>query len=293
MGRALAAGAERLSFGIAEWDVSGSCTDPYLRITIGRPHITGRKFVTVGPGKRTTLEVRMWLPCSRCDRCRARLAYGWRKRAEAELDLSSRTWFGTLTFKPSERYVLLARASMEYGPGFDGLPEQHRFRLIEREAYKLAQKYWKRVRKETGHRLRYIMVAEAHADGSLHYHALVHERAGNEIRHHTLTKQWMHGFTKWKLTNRHRGVAHYVTKYLTKSNASRTRASQHYGFLSRVESGNEMTQKGNTLVFSYPTSQTLRASGTAGQEREQLSGRRGQGPPAPELGTELTGVKDG
>lgn len=235
----------------------------------------------------------MWLPCSRCEKCRARLAYGWRKRAEAELDLSSRTWFGTLTFRPSERYVLLAKASAEYGPGFDGLPEHQRFRLIERQAYQLAQKYWKRVRKETGHRLRYIMVAEAHADGSLHYHALVHERAGNEIRHHTLTKQWVHGFTKWKLTNRHRGVAHYVTKYLTKSNASRTRASQYYGYLSRVESGNVMTQSEMCEPFLNPTSQTPAGIGRGGAGVERKSGAEVAGATAPDLGTELTGVKDG
>lgn len=230
--RALAAGGTRKGFSVVEWDVSGNCQSPYQRISLGRPRTEGKKFFTVIAGKtRTALEVRMVLPCSHCDKCRKRLANKWRRRATAELEASSRSWFGTLTFRPSERYRLLAAASAEYGPGFSGLPEKQQFRLIERQGYKEVCKYWKRVRKDSGVRLRYILVAEAHSDGSLHYHALVHER-GNQVRHHQLSKQWWGGFSKWKLvdkdTTEHR-TAWYVTKYLTKSNLTRTRASVGYG----------------------------------------------------------------
>lgn len=271
--RALARGAERKGFGIAEWDVSGSCQSPYLRVTIGRPRQEGpgwyeRAFNVLAGRTRTTLEVRMWLPCSRCGACRRRLAYAWRKRAEAELDLSSRTWFGTLTFKPAERYRLLAQASAEYGPGFDGLPESHRFRLIERVAYREVQRYWKRVRKETGLPIRYIMVAEQHSDGSLHYHALLHERAGNEVRYAVLSKQWHMGFTKWKLCDKSPRTARYVTKYLTKSNATRTRASEHYGQFTRSSAGVlEQTQRGIAVARGNPTVSTTLPSLAGGGVR--------------------------
>lgn len=223
----------------------------------------------------------MWLPCSRCPRCRARIAAKWRTRIEAELSLPRRSWFGTLTFRPSQRYVLLTKASTKYGPGFDGLPETHRFRLIEREAYVEAQKYWKRLRKETGLKIKYIMVAEAHADGSLHYHAILHEPVGSELRHATLTKQWWHGFTKWKLINRTEGAARYVTKYLTKSNATRTRASEHYGGYTLKVDCNEVKQRGITVVRGNPTptNKPTRDAVAAGTTVPKSRGGEGAQPP--------------
>lgn len=237
--RALAGGATRHSFGMVEWDISQNCEDPYRRVTLGRPSRTQvRKYVTVGPGSKTTLEVIMWLPCSRCGRCRKRLASSWRQRIKHELALDSRTWFGTLTFRPAARYALHAAASAAYGEGFEGLPEHHRFRLIEREGYKEVQRYWKRVREQSNVKVRYVMVAEQHADGSLHYHAILHER-GKVLRYAIIDEQWHAGFSKWKLVDRsgdYLRTAHYVTKYLTKHNAGRTRASQHYAQFSLKES---------------------------------------------------------
>lgn len=238
--RAIAGGAARLSTTTVHWDVSQGCERPYTRITMARPARKGNrdKFVVIGPGTRGVLEVRMELPCSACPRCRRRIATSWRHRAALELAYATRTWFGTLTFRPSERYKLLASASAAYGPGFAGLPERQRFRLIEREGYKEAQRYWKRVRANSGARLKYLMVAEQHQDGSLHYHVLVHEK-GTPIRHAQLSAAWWCGFTRWKLVDPMTGnrSAGYVTKYLTKALSTRSRASQGYGEFSLKESG--------------------------------------------------------
>lgn len=267
--RALAGGGARKGWTTCEWDIAGSCERPYLRVTVGRPRTEGERFFIVKRGKtRTRLEVHMWLPCSQCPSCRRRIAAKWRERAKHELRVSARTWFGTLTFRPSERYRLMAKASQAYGPGFEGLPERHRFRLIEREAYQEAQKYWKKLRKNTGMRLRYIMVAEAHRDGSLHYHALVHERAGMEIRHAQLSANWWHGFTKWKLVETGDHVARYVTKYLTKDSQTRTRASVGYGQFSPLQVGGTKDAERNYGSKGEPDHSNSSLSFDSRKERE-------------------------
>lgn len=287
MSRALAAGAQRIGFCRAEWRCSGDCESPYLRTTVGRPRRRDdERFVTVGRGTRSTLYVDIWLRCNHCSKCLTARGRLWRGRATHELLWSSRTWMGTLTFKPSERYRLLAQASAQYGPGFDGLPANHQQRLIEREAYEEVKRYWKRVRKQSGQFLRYIMVAEAHADGSLHYHALVHERGETLLRWKHLSSQWQAGFSKWKVCDRNPASARYVTKYLTKAISSRCRASQFYGLYLPEERVNEMKVEGITNSkeeFDLSKPQGMPCGRT---ERPKSDESRG-------FVTELTGVKNG
>jgi hypothetical protein len=93
----------------------------------------------------------------------------------------------------------------------------------------------KRVRKSVG-ALRYLVVAEAHADGFPHLHALVHE-VDRAIRWRDLVPEWRMGFMHARLVRDADAAASYVTKYVTKALyfKYRIRASQHYGRIAMRE----------------------------------------------------------
>ena len=109
------------------------------------------------------------------------------------------------------------------------LTEEQRFASIVAAQTPDVTKWLKRVRKESGAKLRYILVAEAHKSGLPHYHMLVHEQVGGgQVGERTLRKQWAMGFSKWNLVT-DKAPARYVCKYLTKAAAARVRASLNYG----------------------------------------------------------------
>lgn len=89
--------------------------------------------------------------------------------------------------------------------------------------------FFKRLRKVTGAKIRYLLVAEQHKDGWPHYHALLHEK-GVAVTKRQLEHEWRLGFTQFKLVpldDPH--VAGYVTKYIAKQALARIRASLRYG----------------------------------------------------------------
>lgn len=87
----------------------------------------------------------------------------------------------------------------------------------------------KRVRKQSGARLRYLLVAEAHKSGLPHYHALIHERRFSvPVTERVLRHQWNLGFSKFQLVEGSE-AAWYVAKYLAKDARARVRASVRYG----------------------------------------------------------------
>ena len=88
---------------------------------------------------------------------------------------------------------------------------------------------FKRLRKNTGASIRFVLVAERHKSGAPHFHALIHEAVGSPpVRYADLYRDlWSLGFSKYKLAEK--GHASYVTKYLTKSSEARVRASLRYG----------------------------------------------------------------
>lgn len=154
----------------------------------------------------------------------------WRFRARSETRLAVRTWFGTLTFSPDERYRLLAKASQSArrkGLDFDALDRKRRFEFYANASGALVTKWLKRVRKQSGVSLRYLLVAEEHKSGDPHYHVLIHE-SGQPVRKVVLKSQWSHGFSKWKLVE-DLATADYVCKYISKSLYARVRASMRYG----------------------------------------------------------------
>lgn len=259
--RGLQAGATRTGPTRIEWDISGNCQSPNVRELFARPpspearrviltkwswdigaeptpHIRPGRMVTrspvTGPRSAHLLVVCLSTRCRKCDKCRVMRRLMWTNRAAVETRNASRTWFGTITLSPEEHVMAAARARhrlAKQGLDFDALPYGEQFVLRHNAVSPLLTKYLKRLRKASGAQIRFLLVAEAHKSGLPHYHALVHEvSAADLLRHAVLTKQWPHGFTKWKLVDDVR-QATYLCKYLSKSTAARVRASRRYGSL--------------------------------------------------------------
>lgn len=161
----------------------------------------------------------------------------WRERAKVECDVAFRNWKGTLTFHPDQHAAALmaaiGSASMRLGDFHEGDREQ-RFIAVHRVLSQHVTRWLKRVRKESGARFRYIVVAEYHhdqLDGLPHYHCLIHEQLGQpRVLKAVLREQWTpNGFSKWKLCEDTQHDVDYACKYLSKEAAARVRASQFYG----------------------------------------------------------------
>ena len=164
------------------------------------------------------------LPCRHCEVCLRRRARIWRDRALHELALSSRTWFGTFTINPEHRFRFDVASGRNGNENADDV-----FLSRHEQCAKALTLYFKRVRKQSRVKLRYILVAEQHGDGWPHYHALLHER-GPMVTKRLLQSQWHFCFTAFKLVPLNdRNVAGYVTKYIAKQALARIRASLRYG----------------------------------------------------------------
>lgn len=176
------------------------------------------------------------VPCRRCPPCLQSRRNLWTRRAMAETEFAMRTWFGTLTFRPEVHTELLALARHKYdkmSSDFDALQPHEKFQNYCWMASPRLTKWLKRVRKQSGVPLRYLLVAEPHKqklEGFPHWHVLVHElHPIMQVPKRILKDQWSaNGFSRWKLCNSREHV-HYVTKYLTKETTARIRASVRYG----------------------------------------------------------------
>lgn len=230
--RAMLDGGIRRSAATFEWNVSGSCSEPVGVQLDGRPEGTPR-YVTVAPGTEHPIFISLEVPCRQCPNCLRYRAGMWMHRARVETALALRTWFSTLTIAPEEQYktLLLARAKAQ-GQGiiWDDLAPAEQFQRRCDAVSRQVTLYLKRVRKQSGAKLRLCLVAEKHKSGDPHFHALVHEVKGT-VTERQLSGQWLLGFSKHRLVkedDNHRHAA-YVTKYLSKSSEARVRASLRYG----------------------------------------------------------------
>src|SRR3546814_14343122 len=102
-------------------------------------------------------------------------------RAIDDLKAASRTWFGTLTFRPTDRFRIdcqAAIASSRAGHGkWGSLDSDTKFQWLTKSAGSLVTDWLKRVRSVTGVPLRYLLVVEPHDDGFPHFHILKIGRA--------------------------------------------------------------------------------------------------------------------
>lgn len=167
-----------------------------------------------------------------CDCCRRLKAALWTARAEAEVTTGPRNWFGTLTLSPAMHYQIVTRCRVRLrsgGTDFDSLSESEQFAERMTEIGREVTLWLKRIRKESGATLKYLLVAEAHKSGLPHLHVLMHEQEGSvPVRYRTLSTQWKLGFSKFNLVDGKK-AARYVCKYISKDAMARVRASLRYG----------------------------------------------------------------
>lgn len=232
--RALEHGADRPSLGLVVWDLAARCADPKSVEIVGRGDVAYRS--NVNPG---TLSVIMTgLPCRKCPHCLRIRGALWKERAMKEIAMADRTWFVTLTMKPSVQHATFmeefARKSSRGWLDSDFVSRQEEFLLRCNGGLRLVTKFWKNVRKpqagEEPVRLKYLVVAERHKTGLPHFHALVHERAGS-VTYRRLADRWTrYGFFQGKLVESGPKAARYVAKYIAKDMLGlRIRASEGYG----------------------------------------------------------------
>lgn len=215
-----------------EWDISGSCQKPVTRELHARPlTVIGRSYA-YGRGSEKPLGLILHTRCRMCEACMRLRASQWTYRAISETRDAARTWFGTLTLRPESHYQMLARARRRLwsgGTDFDKLSEAEQFQERMTEISREVTLYLKRVRKESGARVRFLLVAETHKSGLPHLHILVHEmNVEQSVRYATLASQWKLGFVNFKLA-RDTKTAAYICKYISKSLLARVRASLRYG----------------------------------------------------------------
>lgn len=243
---ALGRGASIVGPGVIRWDVSGRCLTP------GYCEIRGRSALSTTKDGVTLAGNLHWSPlprmghvtsfkdppacleiltkCRRCAACLRARSSEWTYRAKAELQAAARTWFGTMTLSLDEHWLASLRwERAKAGRKFAELSASEQFQARHEVICKEITRWLKRVRKESGARLRYCLVAEAHKSGLPHYHILVHEVSPLEkVGERTLRLQWKLGHSRFKLVEGS-AVAGYVAKYLSKSAEARVRASVRYG----------------------------------------------------------------
>lgn len=225
-----------------EWAVHGKCSNPR------EVRLEARKDPREDFYDERPIHTQISVRCRQCPNCLRFRAWQWRERAKREIALAERTWFGTITLSETEQLKALYRAQLgakrrgvvwdhpverAYGESlvdYERRCSLWRFARIVRAIAPEITKWLKRVRKESGAKLRFLLVAEAHKSGRPHFHILINEAVGSSpIRKRTLDGQWKLGFTQFRLVAEGDKAAAYVTKYLTKSVLARVRASIRYG----------------------------------------------------------------
>lgn len=236
-----------------EWDVAGGCQSPVAVERYARPPSKRSSTQTGSDGSvwfrgadeptglGVPLTLLMWAPCRKCTYCLRRRGAQWRDRARFETEIAQRTWFCTWTLSPERQYHFLseARAALSaQATDFEEISPEEQF---QRVCWRIGRRFTlglKRLRKNTGARVRYLIVAERHKSGAPHFHGLIHEQHGSPaVTHAALKRDLWHysvgkevrpeGFVNYKLADP--ASAAYVTKYLTKSAEARVRASIRYG----------------------------------------------------------------
>lgn len=242
--RAVFKGAARLGPTTVQWDVSGTCDKPLWAFQEGALSDLEAKIA----GDPFSYRVEMKVPCRKCRSCLAFRAYRWRTAALAEIASAERTWFGTLTFRPSEHVRALYSLPTIEGTRSPEAQAAACHNVLGRDV----TKWLKRVRKLSGASLRYLCVVEAHTErleGFPHYHLLIHERSRGErewklwddrngefrsgcgCQERLYRLSWSLGVSEFTLVpedDAQRRAA-YLCKYLSKSMLARVRASLRYG----------------------------------------------------------------
>jgi hypothetical protein len=148
----------------------------------------------------------------------------------------------TMTASPEQHYRMLCQAIADQqarAVEWSTLSALEAFKARNRVANDEITLWLKRMRKQTGARMRYLLVSEVHTGdgenaGLPHWHMLLHDCG--KLRRRIIQQQWPLGFSKAVLVDKtDEKVPWYVCKYLTKSAMSRVRASLRYGETELIE----------------------------------------------------------
>lgn len=170
------------------------CLNPY---TLRNNNMVGRTALIV--------------PCGRCISCKKRRASAWAFRLMQEDKIATSSHFVTLTYNDDNLPMLSPMAMMckcRYREGFYG--DQATLCRCD------MQKFFKRLRKNTGKKLRYYAVGEYGTDTKRpHYHAIMYNCSSDDIFNAWHVNGKILGQVKFGDT--HRAAIQYVTNYLNKS----------------------------------------------------------------------------
>lgn len=177
--------------------------------------------------------------CRKCPPCLKARAALWRSRMIAEVSSAQRTWFVTLTVDPARQSYCrnVARAALaEQGFIWDQLEPADRLSTQCKPLIAEFQRFMKRLRKKSCAGLRYCLVVERHKSGDPHLHMLLHEVTG-KLLWRQIDDCWNWGFHKSNLVQSEDAsrAANYAAKYLTKSAATKIRASRNYGSTAEID----------------------------------------------------------
>ena len=164
----------------AEWNISADCQSPARLELDGRTAF--RKGNLYRDDRGPTLSLVINARCRKCQRCLEHRRRLWAARAAHETIFAQRSWFGTITLNPHHRMMMQYRAMQRLDHGgtvWEHLTPAERLEEVSIEIARELTNWLKRVRKESGARLRYILVQELHKDGTPHYHCILHEVPGS------------------------------------------------------------------------------------------------------------------
>lgn len=238
--KGIRAGARRLSLGVWEWDIAGSCQDPVTREFFARKDRGNHRENDWAPGDEHPLRLILHVRCRRCRDCARLRRREWTVRAIAELHAATRSWFGTLTLSPESLFFCEVSAEKRLRRGgtlWEDLDHEARYVETCHEISQEITRYLKRIRKNSGAKLKYVAVFERHKSGAPHLHMLCHEYLqGSHVRKSQLDAAWNLGFSHWRLVPAENTAraAIYVAKYISKQ-GGRVRASLRYGRATRPE----------------------------------------------------------
>lgn len=218
-----------------EWSGSSRkypCERPYALRGIGLPQSIDIVKYRWGEGRLDRVPFEIATRCRKCGNCLKHRQKIWTARAIDELKASRRTWFGTLTIRPDDRFkARIAADLLAKKRGHDewsALPRDTKFSYLVKVLGQDVTKWLKRVRKASGVPLRYLLVVEAHKDGFPHFHCFIHEPA-MPVTERTLASNWRLGFSQFRLVKEDTRASYYACKYLAKDALTRVRASKSYG----------------------------------------------------------------
>lgn len=228
---ALQGGGELRSPTEAEWNIAGRCERPVSiqQDGFGHHHGTGKE-TKWEPGRTLAMSVK----CRQCPQCLRERRLLWGNRAVQEYRASSRTWFGTLTIAPENRYRFLALTRQRLDAqhcDLAGLTPRQQFAEVHKTTGPVVTEYIKSLRgsRKSALPFRFLLTVEPHKDWTPHYHMLVHEVTDlHPVRKAILDGRWKHGFSQWRLVLDNK-AAFYAAKYLGKFSMARVQASKNYG----------------------------------------------------------------